>query len=137
MVNGNISKATSVTALPFKQLSQTVAQADTFTNFPTSLMSVGKPANDGTISIFTKDGVTVHKEEDIIMTCKGEPILIAVRDKQGGYRIPLVQQRGHWQPKHPSKHACRVLCEANSVYELPSTKQAITRMHAVYGYQVK
>jgi len=27
-------------------------------------MSVGKTADDGKISVFTKDGVTVHNEED-------------------------------------------------------------------------
>jgi hypothetical protein len=41
-------------------------------------MSVGKTADDGTISIFTKDGVTVHKEEEVLITCKGMPILVGV-----------------------------------------------------------
>ena len=36
-------------------------------------MSVGKTSDDGTISVLTKDGVTVHKEEDVLITCKGEP----------------------------------------------------------------
>jgi hypothetical protein len=49
-------------------------------------MSIGKTADDGTISIFTKNGVTVHKEMDVlVITCKGEPILIGVRDEQGHY----------------------------------------------------
>ncbi len=55
-------------------------QADTFQEFPSSLMSVGKTADDGTVSVFTKEGVTVFKEEDVLITCKGEPILIGVRD---------------------------------------------------------
>jgi hypothetical protein len=66
---------------------------------------MGKTADDGTISIFTKDGVTVHKEMDVLITCKGEPILIGVRDEQERYRIPLIQQRGEWQPWRPSKQA--------------------------------
>jgi hypothetical protein len=41
-------------------------------------MSVGKTADDGTISIFTKDGVTVHNEQDVLITCKGEPILVGI-----------------------------------------------------------
>ena len=61
-------------------------------------MSVGKTSDDGTISIFTKEGDMVHKEQDVLITCKGEPILIGIRDDKGQYRIPLVQQRGHWQP---------------------------------------
>jgi hypothetical protein len=54
-------------------------------------MRVGKTADDGMISIFTKEGVTVHKEQDILNTCKGKPILIGVRDNHGRYCIPLVQ----------------------------------------------
>jgi hypothetical protein len=57
-------------------------QADTFQDFPSSLMSVGKTANDGMISIFTKDGVTVHKETDVLITCKGELILIGVSNER-------------------------------------------------------
>ncbi len=91
MANGGVCQAKYVTQLPFKALSAQATQADTFQDFPSSLMSVGKTANDGTISIFTKDGVTVHKEMDVLITCKGEPILIGVRNEQGCYRIPLIQ----------------------------------------------
>ncbi len=100
-------------------------------------MSVGKTANYGTISIFTKDGVTVHKETDVLITCKGEPILIGVRDERGRYRIPLIQRQGQWQPWQPSKQARKCLRQANSVYDLPSMEQAIKWMHAVCGYPVK
>ncbi len=84
-------------------------QADTFQDFPTSLMSVGKTANDGTVSVFTKEGVSVFKEEDMFITCKGEPTLIGVRDSQGRYQIPLMQQRGQWQPRRLSKQAQKAL----------------------------
>jgi hypothetical protein len=89
------------------------------------------------ISIFTKEGVTVHKEQDILITCKGKPILIGVRDNHGQYHILLVQQRGQWQPQHPSKKAQQALRQANSIYNLPSTEQAIKWMHTVCGYPVK
>ena len=137
VANGGKSKATHVTQLPFRKLSAKATEADTFKDFTSSLMSVGKTADDGTISVFTKEGVTVHKEEDVLITCKGEPILIGVRDKHGRYRIPLVQQRGQWQPRRPSKQARKALRQANSVYDLPSTEQAIKWMHAVCGYPVK
>ncbi len=78
VANGGVSQAKFVTQLPFKALSAQATQADTFQDFPSSLMSVGKTANDGTISIFTKDGVTIHKEMNVLITCKGEPILIGV-----------------------------------------------------------
>jgi len=137
VANGGTSKGTFVTALPFPQLSTTAAEADTFDDFPTSLMSVGKTADDGNVSIFTKDGVSVYKEEDVLITCKGEAILIGKRDERGRYRIPLEQTRGNMQPRRPSKKAKKFLRQANSVYDLPSTEEAIKWMHAVCGYPVK
>jgi len=67
--NGSTCKGKYVTALPFPQLSTTAAEADTFNDFPTSLMSIGKTADNGNISIFTKKGVSVYKEEDVLITC--------------------------------------------------------------------
>ncbi len=67
--------------MPVPPLSKTVAEADTFKDFPALLMSVGKTADDGNISIFSKEGVTIHKEEDVLITCRGEPILIGKRDE--------------------------------------------------------
>jgi hypothetical protein len=55
-------------------------QADTFQDFPTSLMSLGKTANNGRVSVSTKEGINVFKEEDVLITCKGKPILIRIRD---------------------------------------------------------
>ncbi len=105
VANGGVSQEKFVTQLPFKDLSAKAKQADTFPDFPSSLMGVGKTANNGTISIFTKNGVTVHKEMDVLITCKGEPILIGVRDEQGRYQTPLIQRHGQWQLRRPSKQA--------------------------------
>jgi hypothetical protein len=55
-------------------------------------MSVGKTSDDSTVLVFRKEGVNVFKEEDVLITCKGEPILIGIEDNQGQYRIPLMQQ---------------------------------------------
>ncbi len=137
MANGGVSQAKFVMQLPFKDLSAKVKQAYTFQDFPSSLMSIGKTADDGTISIFTKDGVTVHKEMDILITCKWELVLIGVRNEQGRYRIPLIYWRGQWQPRQPSKQAQKCLRQASSVYDLSSTEQAIKWIHAVCGYPVK
>ncbi len=89
------------------------------------------------VLVFMKEDVKVLKEEDFLITCKGKPILIGIQDNQGHYQIPLMQQRGHWQPQHPSKLAQKALRQANSIFNLPSTKQAIKWMHAVCGYSVK
>ena len=39
-------------------------------------MSVGKTADDGNVSVFTKEAVKIYKEEDILIKCRGEPVLI-------------------------------------------------------------
>ena len=59
------------------------------------------------------------------------------RIERGRYRIPLVQQRGQWQPKMPTKAAEKYLKQANSVYDLPSTEEAVRWMHTTCGYPVK
>ena len=76
VANGEKSKGQHVTSLPFPLLSSKAKQADTFNDFPTSLMSVGKTADNGTISIFTKDGVTVHNKKDVLITCKKKPLFV-------------------------------------------------------------
>eukprot|EP00804_Cyclotella_cryptica_P005136 CCRYP_011534-RA/>CCRYP_011534-RA protein AED:0.48 eAED:0.48 QI:0/-1/0/1/-1/1/1/0/126 len=91
VANGSTIIGKHATTLPFPLLSHTTASANSFDNFPTSLMSVGKTANDGTISIFTKDSITILKEHETLITCHGKPLLIGVRDKHGRYWIPLVQ----------------------------------------------
>jgi hypothetical protein len=48
-----------------------------------------------------------------------------------------MQQQGHWQPQRPSKQAWKALHQAYSIYNLPSTEQAIKWMHTVCGYLVK
>ena len=115
VANGGTSTARHVSRLPFQQLSNRAASADTSNDFPSLLMSVGKTSDDGTISIFTKDGVIVHKEQDVLITCKGKPILIGIRDSKGCYSIPLMQQHGHWQLRRSSKKARQTLRQANSV----------------------
>ena len=78
VANGGTSQAKNITQIKFHKLSARAHQADTFQDFPTSLMSMGKTSNDATISVFTKTGVTVFKEEDVLITCKGKHILIRV-----------------------------------------------------------
>ena len=70
VANGGMSTGKYVTQLTFQHLFEQAAEADTFNDFPSSLLSVGKTADDGNISIFTNKGVTVHKEEDVLITCK-------------------------------------------------------------------
>ena len=113
------------------------AESDTFEEFPSSLMSIGKTSNDGNLSIFTYEKVQVYKEADVIITYRGKPILIRKWDERGRYRIPLMQTRGHWRPRTPTKKSKKFLQETKSVYDLPTTEEAIKWMRAVCGYPVK
>ena len=61
VANGGTCNCKYVATLPFLQLSNRVAEADTFEEFPTLLRSMGKTADDTNVSIFTKYGVTVYK----------------------------------------------------------------------------
>ena len=138
VANGGISEGRHVTKLPFELLSAKARLADTFDDFKHSLLSIGLIADDDNIALFSKDDVKIYRETDVLITCKGEPILIGVRDEKGRYRIPLVQQRhGTWAPRTPSKRARQALESANSVYDLPSIEEAIRWMHACLGYPVK
>ena len=114
-----------VTTLPLPQLSRKAAEADTLQEVPTSLMSVGKTADDGNVSIFTEYGVTLHKEEYVLIACQRKPILIIKMYECGRYQIPLSQYHGQWQPCRPTKAARRHLHLAHSVYELTSKKEDI------------
>ena len=138
VADGHVNHGEQEVELPFKGLSTKARTGDTFERFRKSLMSVGKVNDNGNISIFTKDDVTVYKEEDVFITCKGKPILIGIRNKGGRYRIPLDQrQKGQWRPRIPTKTEGLKQSQANSFYDLPYTEQAIKWMHAVCGYPVK
>jgi hypothetical protein len=137
IANGGTSTATNATPLPIPRLLKDAAEAHTFKDSRTSQLSVGKVSDGGNVSIFKKQGVKVHKEEDVLITVKGQPVMIGKQDERGRYQIPLVQQRGQWQPHTPTKQAKKALGQTNSVYDLPSTEQAIKWIHAVCGYPVK
>ena len=83
VANGGAYNGNYITSLTLPQVSSKAAEADTFEEFPTSLMSVGKTADDGNMYIFTKNVVTIHKEEDVLITCQNNPILIIKIDGRG------------------------------------------------------
>ena len=76
IANGGVSVGKHVTHLTLPQISHKASMSENFTDFPNSLMSVGKTANNDTVSVFTKDDVKIYYEEDVLITCKNKPILI-------------------------------------------------------------
>ena len=69
-MNGGTSIGKYVTQLHFQQLSQKAAEAEKLAKFPTSLLSVGKLADDSNVSVFIKDAAAVYKDKDVLVTCK-------------------------------------------------------------------
>ena len=134
--NSGTSRGKYVKLLPFPQLSKKAAEAGTFEEFLTLLMSVGKTDDDGNVSIYTKKDVKVYKEEDILITCRDKPIIVGRRYERGRYRILLLQTRGQCQARQPTNKSKKYLQEANSVHYLPTTEEAIKWMHSVCGYPV-
>ena len=119
--NVGTSRGKYVKSLTFPELYKKGAEADTFEEFLTLLVSVGKTSDEGNVSVFTNEDVKVYKEEDVLITCKGKPILIGRRDERGRYRISLMQTRGQWHPRRPTYKSKKYLQEDNSVYDLPTT----------------
>ena len=98
-------------------------------------MSVGKTSDGVNVSIFTDEKVQVYKETDVLIMCRGKPIIINKRDEIGRYRIPLMQTQVQWKPRKPIKKYKNFLQDSNSVYNFPTTKEAVKWMHAVCGYK--
>ena len=94
VANGGTSTGQHVVDLPIPTLSKHAMTDESFDDFPASLLSVGKIADDCNVYIFTPDDVEVYKEDDALITCNGKPILIRARDGRGHYCIPLIQQQG-------------------------------------------
>lgn len=88
-------------------MSPAAAEADYFQDFPTSLLSIRRVADNGNVSMLDKNEVDVYKEEDVIISCKGKPIMIGNQDERGCYRMPLMKStwlkavlsRGQLRPK--------------------------------------
>ena len=85
VANGGTRTGKYVTKIPFQHLSDQAAEADTFDDFPSSLLSVGKTSDDGNMSIFTKKGITVHNEDGSALA-SDEHILLLV------YRNPFLRE---------------------------------------------
>lgn len=82
VTNDATTKGKHESELLFAHLLLEARESTSFEEFSHSLISV------------TKTGATVHSKEDVLITYKGEAILIGRRGRQGRYHIPLVQHKG-------------------------------------------
>ena len=137
VANGSTSSGTFVTKLHFLKLSAQAVETDTFQEFPTSLMSVGKTANDGKISIFTKTASQCTKNKMCWSHAKTPPSSLENTMSKDAIAIYWSNNEDNGNRANQPKKSKKYLREANSVYNLTSTEQAIKWMHAVCGYPVK
>ncbi|KAL7538776.1 hypothetical protein ACHAXR_008792, partial [Thalassiosira sp. AJA248-18] len=111
VANGYISLGNKVTKLPIPHLEHADTEADTFDDFPDSPMSVGKTSDAGTIA---------------------SPFSLKM-----ALRYTRKRTYTHHMQRNANGNHANLLQQANSVYDLPTTEQAIKQMHAVCGYPVK
>lgn len=81
VTNHATTKGTYKSGLLFDQLPPKARETTPFEEFPHSLISIGKMATSSFIPIFTRKGVPVHNEEDVLITCKGDAILVWKQEK--------------------------------------------------------
>eukprot|EP00804_Cyclotella_cryptica_P020584 CCRYP_003431-RA/>CCRYP_003431-RA protein AED:0.33 eAED:0.38 QI:0/0/0/1/1/1/3/0/626 len=133
--NGSTSTATYASQLPFPQLSPNAVLADSFADFPQSLMSV-KPVTMGPSRSSPSPASLCTKTLTCSSLAKANPSS-SVPATPRTVPHPTHPTQRTVATAAPSKKARQTLRHANSVYDLPSTEQAIRWMHAVCGYPVK
>ena len=139
VANGKVEHGVHRTVLPLPDsIPSEIRQGDSFNSFTNTLLSVGRMANAGYTSIFTKHGVQVIKDEDVLIRLQGKPVMIGIRDENGRFKIPLVaNQHGKYKPRIPTNKDVSSLEQANNVYDLPSVEEGIKWLHAACGYPVQ
>ena len=125
VANASTKQGKHKTELPLEGLSLKARAADNSEAFRTTLISGSKGVDNGSTEILDRHGVKVYKDEDVLILVKGKPVMIEKQDNNGRFKIPLMQYRGQWQPRVPTRQQRRKLEQANSVYNLPSTEQVI------------
>ncbi|KAL7528095.1 hypothetical protein ACHAWF_002435 [Thalassiosira exigua] len=78
MANGHISHRKQA-RLPFKGLSDAGARADSLDH------ECGQDRQRGAVSIFTRHGITAYKQSNVLITCRGELLLVDIHDEKGCY----------------------------------------------------
>jgi hypothetical protein len=97
-----------------------------------ALLSVGTLADNGYTTVFLpgQQGVQIYGANDINISPNAPPSLQGWRDERGLWMVPIVDE--------PTiSPGIDVVESANSVYELPSTKEMVRFLHAALGYPTK
>jgi hypothetical protein len=103
------------------------------------MLSVKQPADNGYVTIFhpRDKGVTVHDENDIKLTLQQTALLQGWRDSQGLWRVALKPSVTNVNTNTIAMDRPAPTEAVYNVYELPSTRELVTFLHAVLGYPTK
>eukprot|EP00804_Cyclotella_cryptica_P013008 CCRYP_002333-RA/>CCRYP_002333-RA protein AED:0.42 eAED:0.42 QI:0/-1/0/1/-1/1/1/0/258 len=115
VANGSTSMGKHATTLPFPLLSPTAAAADSFDDFPTSLMAWAKPPTTAPSPSSLKMESRSIKNRTCSSPATVNRFSLESVMNRAATALPLVQHRGQWQPRIPSKKARAVLNQAHSV----------------------
>ena len=117
-------------------------KGDSIPGINTTLVSTGKLADAGYVSVFDQEEVNVYDVETTKVLTTNEPIWTGWRDKATGlWRIPLVNEVKNetTDTKLLSAQDTSELTNeiAANVHDLPSTQRVICYLHAAAGFPTK
>lgn len=127
--DGTAHPASHTVLLPTKALSKGAREAIVVPGMQQkALLSVGTLADNGYTTVFLpgQQGVKIYGANDINISPNAPPSLQGWRDKRGLWMVPIAEN-----PR------TNIVESANSVYELPSTKEMVKFLHAALGYPTK
>ena len=130
--NGGSLSATHTALLPTCALSKGARESYVVPGVQESLVSVPVFSSNGYTTVFLPGnrGVKVYKQDDLSMVEKSPPVLQGWRDARGLFMVPIAD-------KATISKSLDVHKSANSVYELPSTKEVVRFLHAALGFPTK
>jgi hypothetical protein len=127
--DGTEHPASHTVLLPTRALSKGAREAIVVPGMQQkALLSVGTLADNGYTTVFLpgQQGVQIYGADDINISPNAPPSLQGWRDARGLWMVPIADS--------PS---IDIVESANSVYELPSTKEMVRFLHAALGYPTK
>jgi hypothetical protein len=130
--DGGSLSATHTALLPTRALSKGARESYVVPGVQESLVSVPVFSSNGYTTVFLpgNGGVKVYKQDDLSMVEKSPPVLQGWRDARGLFMVPIAD-------KATISKSLDVHELANSVYELPSTKEVVRFLHAALGFPTK
>ncbi len=106
-------------------------------NLHSTLISVPKMADYGYIAVFDKTEARIYDGTTNTITASGEPIIVAPRCNDTGlWKMELDHDYKVLGIVYPAQFIVGV-DEANTIFNLPNSRQTLQYFHAAVGFPVK